>query len=145
MATRGPKKKTAANSRPKPPLQGWDGFAPPDLDPVAQAAYARLVAALRHRGTLEKTDPSLVVAAARTLSLIERAESEIASAPELTLTTANGTLMPHPASKIANMATQRLRGLMRDLGLTLATARLSDPKAVVEDAGPWKDLLNVVG
>jgi P27 family predicted phage terminase small subunit len=143
MATRGPKKKTASNSRPRPDRESlWQGFSPPKLLNDAETReYHRLVANLRRIGTLDTIDPSLVIATARTIVMLEQAHAELAGS-SLTIESGNGTAMPHPAVGTVNRLTTRLRALMSDLGLTPATAKYGVPKSS-DDSG-WEGLLGVV-
>jgi hypothetical protein len=135
VAKRGPKAKTAANSRRRSPAAGlWEGFAPPgSFDAATLAEFHRLVGNLRRVGTLGKTDPQLVVAAARTQALLDRAHETLA---------ADG---PHPLLMAANSLTLRLRGLYRDLGLIAETAKHGDPAQAEAPQSRWAGLLNVVG
>ena len=142
---RGPKKRTAANGL-KPHVGGalWEGFSPPaDLSAVARAEFDRLSDALSSTGALDRTDPRIVVSAARTHDLIERAFAELGDY-KLTEASANGTLMPHPMLGVLNTLTMRLRRLWADMGLTPATSKLGTPKDASQ-ANPWGDLLNVAG
>jgi P27 family predicted phage terminase small subunit len=139
---RGPKPKKAVRAAVDP----WPGFAPPsDLDSETFREFARLSGELRAKGVIDKTDPRLVVATARTHSLIEKAAAELtAKGVKLTQTASNGTLMPHPMVAVLDKLHQRLRGLLADMGLSPKTARLTDPKSETQ-SNPWGDLLNVVG
>src|SRR5947209_6381623 len=94
MSKTGPKKRLAA--RKTAPSGLWEGFSPPsDFDPEASAEFARLLDWLKRVGTLDRTAPRLVVLAARTHSLIERAHADI-ERNGMTLIASNGTAMPHP-------------------------------------------------
>jgi P27 family predicted phage terminase small subunit len=141
-ATRGPKRRTSTNTKPSQGGDLWSGFAPPiDFAGEALAEYTRLVGVLDRVGTLRKTDPRIVVAAARTHALIERATAELAG-DTLTLQAANGTAMPHPMLAVLNTLTMRLTRLWSDMGLTPASARLTSPKSDEKAANPWDGLLN---
>jgi phage terminase small subunit len=134
-ATRGPKRRTSTNTKPSQGGDLWSGFAPPiDFAGEALAEYTRLVGVLDRVGTLRKTDPRIVVAAARTHALIERATAELAG-DTLTLQAANGTA-------VLNTLTMRLTRLWSDMGLTPASARLTSPKSDEKAANPWDGLLN---
>jgi P27 family predicted phage terminase small subunit len=134
---RGPKAKNPAPA----PAGLWEGFDPPaDLDAEARAEFARLTVALQQVGTAGRTDPRLVVAAARTHSLIEKAHAELAEGlGKLTQVAANGTLMPHPMIAVLNSLTMRLKALWHDLGLTPASAKLGSAPAD-EAENPWVGL-----
>jgi P27 family predicted phage terminase small subunit len=146
VAKRGPKAKTAANSRRRSPAAGlWEGFAPPgSFDAATLAEFHRLVGNLRRVGTLGKTDPQLVVAAARTQALLDRAHETLA-ADGLTVEGGHGSTNPHPLLMAANSLTLRLRGLYRDLGLIAETAKHGDPAQAEAPQSRWAGLLNVVG
>jgi hypothetical protein len=90
----------------------------------------------------EKTDPALVVAAARIHSMLERAHRELGQ-DDLTIVAANGTLCAHPLVGVINTLTQRARALWADMGLTPKTSKLTDP-GDKGDVNGWNDLL-VVG
>jgi P27 family predicted phage terminase small subunit len=112
------------------------------MSDTALCEYHRLVAVLAKVGTLDRTDPTLVVAAAQVRALLAKAHAEL-DASELVLEASNGTPMPHPMLAVVNTMTNRLRGLMKDLGLTAATAKLGDraAQATAEAENPWGDLL----
>jgi P27 family predicted phage terminase small subunit len=140
MARRGPKPR-----KPSPDRGGgvlWHGFEPPaDLPGPARAEFDRLRAALAHVGTLDRTDPALVVTAARVGALVGKALDAI-EADGLTLTAGNGTPMKHPMLETLNGLTMRQRGLWADMGLTPETAR-HGVKQADEASNPWTGLLNV--
>lgn len=138
MARRGPKPKRTGGA-------SWGDFEPPkNLDAVARAEFGRLTGALAAVGTLDRTDPRLVVAAARTHALLERAHAELAEGGgKLTLTAANGTLMAHPLLGVVGNLTLRVKSLWYDMGLTPASAKLGT--AAPGDDGEWAGLLSVHG
>lgn len=140
---RGPKPKTVANGRKRPhPGEFWEGFAPPDADDARfRAEFDRLTCNLRSAGTLERTDPSLVVAAARLHVLIEGAWQDIRR-DGMTLHAPNGVVMAHPMLGTLNTLTMRQRGLLNDMGLTPASSKLAEP--AVPDDGGWEGLLDVM-
>lgn len=142
MAKRGPK--PAATPEPRPdggPL--WEGYGPPaDLTDAGRREFDRLVSALAHAGTLDRTDPQLVASAARTHDLIERAAAEIGSGA-LAFPSSNGTMMPHPLLSVLNTLTMRSKTLLAEMGLT-PRGRGGSAKAA-DDANPWGDLLGVAG
>jgi P27 family predicted phage terminase small subunit len=149
MGKRGPKAKTAANSRRRRPTGSglWEGFAPPEsLTPAALAEYHRLVANLRRVGTLDATDPQLVVAAARIKGLMDDAFEAVA-VEGLTLEGGHGSLNAHPMLGVINSLTLRLRGLYSDMGLTAPSSKHGKPTEAEGqgDGDGWGDLLAVRG
>lgn len=145
-----PKKKPA-------PADPWAGFKPPaNLDAEAKAEYARLKLVLQRVGTAATTDPRIVVAAARTHSMLEKAHQELAETftearlgrdaafGNLTQIAANGTLMPHPMIAVISNQTLRLKALWNDLGLTPGSAKLGTEKQEEKKADQWAGL-NLVG
>ena len=118
---------------------------PDALSVDERAEYLRLVEALRAVGTHDRCDVRLVEAAARTIVLIERAHAELGKSKDLTLPTTNGMLMPHPMLGVIATQTMRLRGLLRDLGLTPESARLGKGGARKGEGNKWEGLISDAG
>jgi P27 family predicted phage terminase small subunit len=140
VAKRGPKPLKRAPER----REIWPGFSPPaDLDAEASAEFARLAARLAELGVAGRTDPRLVVAAARLHSLLEAAHAAIDSEGVTTLS-AQGATLAHPMIAAVNSLTMRLKTLWSEMGLTPKSSNLTDPKS---SSGPsaWDGLLNVSG
>ncbi|SIO60172.1 phage terminase, small subunit, putative, P27 family [Singulisphaera sp. GP187] len=132
--------------------------APATLNAAEVREFQRLVGACREAGTLVKADVRLIEATARTVCLLERAHDELSQvgapdkdaaqpASKLTLFAANGTPMPHPLLGIISAQTMRLRGLLKDLGLTpgLSAKSRGGSNGKPEGDGRWGDLLSVTG
>lgn len=133
---RGPKK------RPEKPVRG-EIDPPKGMNAAEQTEFARLVEAMRNLGTLRRSDVRLIEATARTVVLLDRAHKELGKG-KLTETAANGTPMPHPMLAVINSQTMRLRGLLRDLGLTPASSKLGTVGTTSGD-DRWDGVLNVAG
>lgn len=132
-AKRGPKPRRDAIAYPTPASE------PGGLTGAERAEFRRLQAAMESLGTFDKTDVSLVEAAARTSVLLRRAYAALGEAP-LVVEAANKTLMPNPNLKIIAMFSALLRRLLADLGLTPKSARLGDGEGARHDAR-WGGLI----
>lgn len=150
MAKRGPKPKTVQNSR-KPPRPSrltadeWIGMEAPDhLNAKAAGEYRRLVVVLHERGTLATTDPRLIALYAMTWDLVCRASEEL-DRDGLTLQTEMGRVMAHPMIIVQNQAVLRLKGIIKSLGLSPDSARLSSPVSKADGGDQWGGLLDAVG
>ncbi len=126
---RGPKPKTAANSRPSEAGGIWSDYpAPESLTPGASIEFDRLVEVLRRAGTLEKTDYEVVVNAARIKDLVDQAYEDLATSGLTVLTENNAgaqSVKSNPLLAIINSLTMRHRAILNDLGLTPASAKLT--------------------
>jgi P27 family predicted phage terminase small subunit len=133
-------------STPRPQAAGfWDGFAPPKSFSKADAAeFSRLVANLRRAGTQDRTDPLLVVQAARTATMLEEAHALVAK-EGLTAKGGHGSPVPHPLLAVINSMTLRLKSLYNDMGLTAASSKHGSAPKSDESQGGWGDLLTVTG
>jgi P27 family predicted phage terminase small subunit len=144
MPKRGPKPRTASNTRKRVPTAGlWEGFGPPFVggDP-AGPEFHRLVANLRRVGTLDRTDPQMVVSAARAQATLDESYA-IVAAEGLTTVGGHGSPCPHPLLGVINQMTIRLRGLYNDMGLTAASSKHGNPAAIDTPEDGWGDLLAV--
>lgn len=109
---RGPKVKTAANSRPGSGLIPHGGAsAPSDLTGAGQAEYDRLVGVLEAKGTLDRVDLGVVAEAARIKDLLDRSYRLAGALPD------------RDTIKMIGLLTSQRRGLLRELGLTLIPSR----------------------
>lgn len=141
MGLRGPKPRTAQNTKSKSYTGLWQDFQVPDcLDDAEVAEYNRLVANLRRIGTLERTDPEIVVSAACTKVMLYQVRARIKE-EGLTSIAGNGTPIPHPLLQTANTLQMRFKGLWSDMGLMASSAKYADPKP--EGGDDWGDLLAV--
>jgi P27 family predicted phage terminase small subunit len=144
MAKRGPKRRTAAQTRKAASTRSrLSALTPPaKLTGAQRVAFRRLVGAIRAAGTADRVDVELVVATARTLVLLDQAHKEL-DGESLTLEAANGTAMPHPLLGVINAQTMRLRALLADLGLTPASAKLGGAATGDDQADEWSGILSV--
>jgi P27 family predicted phage terminase small subunit len=156
MARRGPKPKTAANSRRRSSATEADSrWAPPahlrapkgKKTNHAAEAWRRMVELLREAGNLDRTDPVMVEVYAINVSLLREAQASIA-ADGVMIKNRFGVKVPNPATELVNSATLRIKAIINDLGLCPATSKYS---ASQSDAGKnqentkWGDLLGVAG
>jgi P27 family predicted phage terminase small subunit len=145
MAKRGPKVQMPSKSRRKPiDPRSWEGFTPPDdLDSIGMAEYERLKLVLTRAGTLQRTDPAVVVAACRVQSVLYKAGLDVKRCGIFTRrgTGARGT---NPAVTILGQMVTKLRSLMFAMGLTLES-KPGGPGPVDDTEDRWKDMLDVVG
>jgi P27 family predicted phage terminase small subunit len=150
VAKRGVKPGLAAKMKPAPIGAGlWEGFeVPKDLAPPVLSEFNRLVTNLRRVGTLERTDPQLVVSAARNQAMLEAAYTTVAD-EGMTKVGGHGGPIPHPLLATINQLTIRLRGQHADMGLTAGTARLGAGNKGDDGDGKqdedWGDLLSITG
>lgn len=124
MATRGPKPKDSI------PSSAYSGrmIAPSDLDDVGKQAWEKVVADLRTTGTLHKTDTQLIALYARTYSLFNRTELELANA---TLTIdSSGMVRLHPLANLYSTLVPRLRQILSDLGLSPKTRKVNETEEI---------------
>jgi P27 family predicted phage terminase small subunit len=146
MAGRGPKRRTGRNTAQ--PASGPVSVSPPShLSGPEAEEFRRVASKLEAVGLLGKADVRTIEAVARCQVMIERASVELGSAPSLTETAANGTLMPHPMLGVIRQQVEQQNRLMGTLGLTPASSKLQTKS---EDAGkaddPWAGLgLGVAG
>ena len=110
---RGPKLKSAENSRPDLPgiVRHETLEAPSPLSPAAQAEYERLLGTLRSKGTLDRVDLAIVAECARMKGALDR------------LYELDPDLAERGAVAKAGILTSQRRGLLRELGLTLQPSR----------------------
>jgi P27 family predicted phage terminase small subunit len=146
VATRGRKALNASQVRPKATIGGlWEGFTQPqNLTEAASAEFNRLVANLRRAGTLERTDPKVVLNAARVQALLDDALEALA-AEGLDAESSNHTPMAHPLVNVANTLLMRIAKLQGEMGLTPATSKYGSAPADEKDEDGWGDLLTVTG
>ena len=146
MATRGRKALNASQQRPKANAGGlWEGFKPPaNLTEAARAEFNRLIANLRRTGALDRTDPNVVVNAARIQALLNDALDKL-SVEGLDAESSNHTPMAHPLVNVANTLLMRLNKLQNDMGLTPATSRYGSAPSTDKSEDGWGDLLDVAG
>lgn len=145
MPKRGPKSRTLANSRPaRVGAIDWSGVGPPsDLTSEAEVEFYRLVEVLRSVGSLERTDPGLVIDAARVKALLDLAHAEI-DQHGLMITHPNKTKSKNPMIEVVNNLTFRRRALLKDMGLSPATSKVTNPSASnAENESPWAGVLKV--
>jgi phage terminase small subunit len=140
---RGPKPKTAANSRPKigadrpsaAKLTAADFVAPEDLSDVARAEHGRLVALLDRLGKLNEVEPSHVVDLSIARGLVGGLLSEL-DRDGLILSAvgprSGESIKANPALSALNSTLQLIRALRSDLQMTPA----SRPKDEADDAEP---------
>jgi hypothetical protein len=136
MATRGPKTKTLLNSRKGPSGSIVHGCLDPpcDLTDDAKVEYERLLDVLRSAGTLERVDLLCVANAARVKALVDKAHKALDDDMDPTRV------------KLLNLLTTQLRGLMRELALTLQPSRTTfraKPPADGEAASKWTGKLRL--
>lgn len=145
MPRRGPKPKTADNSRHAGHgVIGWADAEPPDdLGPEERAVFAGLVETLHAAGTLAQTDPTLVELYAVNKVLLRDARAEVRRDGQ-TIANSRGVKVPHPALATINSATIRLRAIISDLGLNPATARYGGSPAR-GDGDAMAEFLKVTG
>lgn len=151
MARRGPKAQTPAKRRAgRGGAAIWQGWTlPADVSPEVETEYHRLVRNVRAVGTIDRTDPQMVLAAAKLQALLDKATAELLACDDqgvpkrLTEAASNGTPMPHPMIGVVNMLTQRLRGYWADMGLTPKTKHGNPQPA--EEESRWSGLLGVTG
>jgi P27 family predicted phage terminase small subunit len=146
MAKRGPKARTAENSRPtsaEVPGQDW---TPPDyLSDRARCEFARVASLLAARGVLDKTDVRQVELFAMNYDLARHAY-ELIRTEGPTVTSDRGNVSEHPAVTTLNSATIRLKAIANDLGLTPASSRHANPShGSKQEDDPWAGLLKVTG
>ena len=143
MARRGPKARTATNTRHGHAGGLWDGFRlPSDEGDDVIAHYRRLIEVLDKIGTRQKIDPMMVVNAARSLAMLDKANKVVLD-QGLTAVGGHGSPIPHPLLAVINSLTLRVRGMMNDFGLTAASAKLASPASSSDNETPWAGLLNV--
>jgi phage terminase small subunit len=111
--SRGPKVKTACNSR-----RGTTGIVrhatlepPCELTPEAAKEYSRLIGVLRAKGTLDRMDLSCVAECARVAALLNAAYAGIEGKPTW------------EEAKLIGLLSGQHRGRLRELGLTTMPSR----------------------
>jgi P27 family predicted phage terminase small subunit len=148
VAKRGRKTKADEQGRKaRRPAPGDRWACPGHLSgmPEAASAWAHAVELLRENGTLDATDPTLIEAYATARAML-RAAVQTVELEGLTVTGAHGGMAQNPACGIADKALLRLRGLIADMGLSPASAKLSNAgKPTSPGESKWGDLLGVVG
>lgn len=127
---RGPKPKTAANSKRKTAAGIWSDVAPcREMSDGARDEFHRLVEVLRRAGTLERSELSHVVSLASITDLLDRVYLELGRG-ELTSVTESGSgamgIKAHPLLSQINALTMRQTTLLTALGLTPASAKLTN-------------------
>jgi P27 family predicted phage terminase small subunit len=111
MSKRGPKPRVKAVL---PIRQTWE--APAHLGAVARREFDRTVDLLRQRGTLDQTDAELVVRRAELVEVAVRAYREAMKDPFVT--SDRGNVGPHPGLAVHNRASEAIRRIDIELGLT---------------------------
>ena len=141
-----PKRKPApkrASGRPSP-VDGWG--CPGHLTGDARVAWGHLVGLLHDAGNLNRTDPTIVLAYAINYDLLRQAQKAI-KAKGAIIADRFGVPREHPAVRVVNAATIRLKGIAYDLGLVPATSKYSaDPpiSAARAQDDDWSDF-GIVG
>lgn len=127
MGRRGPKPKTASNSRKSESgVIDWSGVETPSyLSPPARKDFEALRETLTRLGTLEKTHPNLVELAARLVNTVRNAYAVIEKEGP-SYDAPNGYKVPHPMLKVVTDGTMKLRGLYNDMGLSPVSSKLAD-------------------
>jgi P27 family predicted phage terminase small subunit len=145
VATRGRKALKASQTRPKAEAGLWEGFTVPgNLNAAAAAEFNRLVASLRRKGTLDHTDPKVVLNAAKVQAMLEENMEKLDDEGMLT-ESSNHTPMANPRMNIVNTLLMRINKLQNDMGLT-ATAKQSGGESTSgRKENGWGDLLDVAG
>jgi P27 family predicted phage terminase small subunit len=145
-AKRGPKAKTAQNSKRKPAAKPAKVVPPAHLTPEERDTFKAVATKLRAFGVLERTDPTLIELYAVNYQLLCQAR-EAVGVDGLTSTTRFGSLSAHPLLNVIAQTTVRLKGILNDLGLTPAAAKLAAPEGrdSAKPSDPWEGILNVVG
>lgn len=142
---RGPKAKTAANSKPIKGQKVAKLQPPKTLDKAGKVEFKRLVNVLQARGTLDRADVRVVEMAADIYSQLIKARADI-DRDGLTIQSGNGTPMPHPMLGVSNALRMRLAKLYVELGLTPASSKHGGQTAgKSSQSDPWEGLLGVVG
>jgi P27 family predicted phage terminase small subunit len=142
---KGPKPKTCQNSKPNPTNVITEYPVPASLDDVGKQEFVRLMGLLQSRGTLEQTDLRVIEEAAAAVSELVVMRASIAD-QGMTITAANGTLIPHPLLGMVNRTSSRLRGLLNDLGMSPKHSRHGGQASSSSNTSdPWDGLLGVVG
>ena len=145
-AKRGPKSKTARNTKRKASPKPAKAVPPAHLTADERAVFLAVVAKLIAFGVLERTDPTLIELYAVNYALLVKAKDAVAK-EGLTTKTRFESLAPHPLLNVISQTTVRLKGILNDLGLTPAASKLAAPEGDDGEkaADPWAGLLNVVG
>lgn len=140
MATRGPKRKTAQNSRQGAPVASpWQGWRMPKGTPDdVRDAFQVIAAQAEAFGTKDRISPLAILAAARDWAQLDRVEKVIAEEGD-TLPTNNGMVMQHPAVAIKSQCQARLRRLFNDFGLILSSK--ATPAADDDATDKWGGLI----
>ncbi len=115
--TRGPKSKTARNSRYDAPgrIQHESVVPTSALTDSGKEEFWRLVGVLDSRGSLDRVDLSVLTECARIKDQIDRlyVSADAESAAEVPLALSGKTI------QLITMLTSQRRGLLRELGLTI--------------------------
>src|SRR4051794_12619418 len=136
--SRGPKPKTAQNSRKSRATQiirRASTDAPSDLTEGAKREYDRLAEVLESMGTLDRVDLAVLAEAGRIKDLLDKAHGQIGK-----------TLDSKSVNLVVNLTAQR-RGLLRELGLTSMPSRsavkVKPQGSERDDKSPWEGRLKV--
>ena len=131
MAKRGPKPKLKTFV---PILQTWE--APAHLPPAARAEFDRIADLLRQRGTIDRTDVTLVIRRAELCELAEASFKQIA-ADGAFLESDRGNLGAHPAVKVHAAAVAGIVKIDSELELTPALTKPVAGAANTSGYGAW--------
>jgi P27 family predicted phage terminase small subunit len=118
MGKRGPKPGFRARGVPRLALP-----APKHLKGEALAAWKHVVGMLNDRGTLRKTDPTLIEAYAANKAMLRQAQDALTEGA--LVVTPGGGLAVNPACSVINSATIRLKAIITEMGLSPASSGLS--------------------
>lgn len=141
VAKRGRKTKEVESRgrRAVAPDDRW--VCPAHLDVEAERAWDHVVRLLDETGNLARTDPVAVEAYAINVAMMREAHRTLRD-EGLTIDGSHGGKVAHPAVGIADRASGKLRGILRDLGL-VPGARVvgvqgeSAGDLAEEDDGKW--------
>ena len=145
MASRGRKALSPSQTRPQAETGLWEGFVPPgNLNAAAAAEFNRLVASLRRMGTLDRTDPKVVLNAAKVQAMLEENMEKLDDEGMVT-ESSNHTPMANPRMNIVNTLLMRINKLQNDMGLTATAKKSGSELNGGKKENGWGDLLDVVG
>jgi P27 family predicted phage terminase small subunit len=136
MGKRGPKTRNPISI---PLTQDWS--IPSHLKRVARAEFLHTVDLLRQRGTIAKTDVTLVVRRAELCEIALKAYNESRSEPFTTSDRDN--LSPHPGLKVHHSASLAIKAIDVELGLTPASSSTPAARQAAASGGysHWQQYL----
>lgn len=117
MARRGPKPRRPATI---PLVQEW--AAPAHLSDAARAEFDRIVELLRQRGTIDRTDVTLVVRRAEACEIAETAYRQLTTDGAF-VESDRGNLSAHPAVKVHTQAVAEIVRIDSELELSPAAVK----------------------